>query len=247
MGKLIIKSNKKKYIKIKQNQLLILDALLNDGGRIKKFIDKSNILRFTEHSGHFGFNGSSIDRIIVSAQTSREDSDDIDILLPNNLYDTYEYEYFFHTHPPTPFIGSRAVHGILYEFPSVADIFHFIDHYNNGKTIGSVVIAPEGIYIIYPKRFSIKKIEYDTNIENEIFQELNNSSLQIQELAIKKYSDSFSEDFFYETIAQDTTFIRLFNKKINKLLNNQIKIIVKHRSKDLLTNKWIIKQLYLPI
>lgn len=247
MGKLVIKSNKKKYIKIKRNQLLILDALLNDGGHLKKFIDKSNILRYTEHSGHFGLNGSTIDRIIVSAQTSREDSDDLDILLPNNLSDTYNYEYFFHTHPPTPFIGSRAKNGILYEFPSIADIFHFIDHYNNGKTMGSVVVAPEGMYIIYPKNFSIKKIKYDTNIENEIYEELNNVNSKIQDLALEKYGNKFTEDFFYDTIALDDVFIKLFNKEINKLLNNQIKIIIKHRSKDLLTNKWIIKQLYLPI
>ena len=42
LGKIITKSNKKKYIKIKRNQLLILDTLLNDGGYQKKYIDKSN-------------------------------------------------------------------------------------------------------------------------------------------------------------------------------------------------------------
>ena len=42
LGKIITKSNKKKYIKIKRNQLLILDTLLNDGGNEKKYIDKSN-------------------------------------------------------------------------------------------------------------------------------------------------------------------------------------------------------------
>jgi hypothetical protein len=103
------------------------------------------------------------------------------------------------------------------------------------------------MYIIYPKKFSIKKIKYDTNIENEIYEELNDANSKIQELALKKYGDTFTEDFFYETIALDDSFIKLFNKEINKLLNNQIKIIVKHRSKDLLTNKWIMKQLYLPI
>ena len=39
-GKLILKSDKKKYIKIKRNQILLLDALLNDGGFDKKYLDK---------------------------------------------------------------------------------------------------------------------------------------------------------------------------------------------------------------
>ena len=50
-----------------------------------------------------------------------------------------------------------------------------------------------------------------------------------------------------KTIARNKTYLKLFNKMINKYLNGQIKIIIKHRSKDILTNKWILKQLYLPI
>lgn len=36
IGKLVSRSNKKKYLKIKRNQLLILDALMEDGGIKKK-------------------------------------------------------------------------------------------------------------------------------------------------------------------------------------------------------------------
>ena len=39
-----------------------------------------------------------------------------------------------------------------------------------GNTIGSIVITPEGYYIIYPSNFSIKKIKYDTEIEEEIYE-----------------------------------------------------------------------------
>lgn len=249
MAKLITKSNKKKYLKIKRNQLLILDALLNDGGYIKKFIDKSNHVRFSEHSGHLGLSNSysSIDRIIVSAQTTREDNDDLDILLPNNLSDTYHYEYFFHTHPPTPYPGSRAKDGILYEFPSIADIFHFIDHYNSGKTLGSIVVAPEGYYLIFPKNFMIKTINYDVEIENQLFTSMNEENDLIQEKALLKYGDEFNEEFYYKTIATDNEFLKLFNEMINKYLNDQLKIVIKHRTKDPLTNKWILKNLYLPI
>lgn len=246
-GKLIIKSDKKKYIKINRNQILILDAILYDGGINKKYIDKSNNLRFSEHSGHIGLNNSSIDRIIVSAKTNREDRDDKEILLPHNLVDTYEYEYFFHTHPPTPFPGGRAKDGILYEFPSISDIFHFIDHYNMGKTIGSIVVATEGYYIIYPKNFNIKKIKYDVELEDQIFDEMEKENTIIHELAAKKYGSDFTEEFFFSTIAMDDTYINMYAKMVNKYLNNQLKIIIKHRTKDKLTNKWIIKNLYLPL
>jgi hypothetical protein len=247
IGNLIIKSNKKKYIKIKRNQLLILDALLNDGGGSKKYIDRKHNLRNSEHSGNFGLNESTLDRIIVSAKTNREDADDKDILLPHNLKDTYDYEYFFHTHPPTPYPGARAKQGILYEFPSISDIFHFIDHYNQGKTLGSVVIAPEGYYIIYPKNFKIKKIIYDEDIEDNIFQNMETENNKIQEEALKQYGDSFDIDTYYNKISLDDTYLIKFNKMLNKYLDNQIKVVIKNRSKDILTGKWIIKELLLPI
>jgi len=247
VGKLVLKSNKKKYIKVKRNQLLLLDALLNDGGYSKKYLDRSKNVRFSEHSGHLGLNESSIDRIIVSAKTTREDADDKEILLPHNLSDTYEYEYFFHTHPPTPYPGARAKDGIVYEFPSISDIFHFIDHFNMGKTVGSIVVAPEGYYIIYPRNFSIKKIRYDSEIEDEIFKKMEEENNFIQEKALKKYGDTFDEDFYYSNIAANDEFLKMFNSMVNKYLDDQLKIIIKHRSKDTMTGKWILKNLYLPI
>jgi len=247
LGRLIKKSNNKKYVKIKRNQLIILDALLDHGGQTKKYIDSSKNMRYSEHSGNFGLTESTIDRIIISAKTFREDKDDTEILLPNDLSDSYNYKYFFHTHPPTPHPGGRVSEGIIYEFPSISDIFHFIDHYNMGNTLGSIVVTPEGYYIIYPSNFSIKKITYDIEIEEEIYNKMNEENIEIQATAIKKFGYKFSEDFFYNKIATNTTFLKIFNKMINKYLNGQIKIIIKHRTKDILSDKWILKQLYLPI
>ena len=247
IGKIVSKTSKKKYIKINRNQLILLDSLLYDGGYNKKYSDKSNNLRFSEHSGNLGITKTSIDRIIVSARTNREDADDTEILLPNDLSDSYSYKYFFHTHPPTPTPGYRAKSGILYEFPSISDIFHFIDHYNMGNTIGSIVIAPEGYYIIYPSNFSIKKIKYDTEIEEEIFNKMNEENNILQDMALKEYGSDFTEDFFYEKISLNHSYLKLFNNILNKYLNNQIKVIIKNRTKDILTNKWILKKLYLPI
>jgi hypothetical protein len=247
IGKLVQKSDKKRYVKIKRNQILVLDALLADGGYQKKYIDRSNNVRFSEHSGHLGLSNTSIDRIIVSAKTTREDADDKDILLPHNLSDTYEYEYFFHTHPPTPYPGGRAKDGILYEFPSISDIFHFIDHYNMGKTIGSLVVAPEGYYLIQPKNFSIKKIKYDVEIEDEIFENMENENNEIQEKALIKFGADFDQEYYFQKIANSDEFVKMFDQMVNKYLGNQLKITLKHRVKDKLSGKWIIDKLYLPI
>ena len=97
------------------------------------------------------FNNSGLEKIIISGNTSRVDANDDVIFLPKNMIDAFDYEYIFHTHPPTPKQGARANVGILYEFPSISDLFHFMDHYNEGKTQGSIVIAPEGMYIIRKK------------------------------------------------------------------------------------------------
>ena len=159
----------------------------------------------------------------------------------------YSYKYFFHTHPPTPFAGGRAKDGVLYEFPSISDIFHFIDHYNSGNTLGSLVVAPEGYYIIKPRNYSIKKIKYDIELENNIFEQMTTESNQIQELALKQFTSKFTEEFYYTNIASDNKYLKIFNKMIKKYLGNQLHITIKHRIKDKLMNKWIIKVLYLPI
>jgi uncharacterized protein YbaP (TraB family) len=72
-------------------------------------------------------------------------------------------------------------------------------------------------------------------------------NIEIQNKAIEKYGSNFNEEFFFSTIVNDKTFVEMFNKMINKYLDNQIKIIMKNRTKDKLTNQWIIKQLYLPV
>ena len=145
MAGLIVKREKKAYVKITHNQMRILDALMNDGGYMKKYYDSRNNFRWSEHAGLLDFSKNKLDKIIVSAKTNRTDKYDHDIFLPLNMIEAYEYEYMFHTHPPTPKEGYRAKLGIVYEFPSISDIFHFIEHYNNGHIQGSIVIAPEGV------------------------------------------------------------------------------------------------------
>jgi len=242
-SKIYIK-NKKKYFKIDRNQLLVLDALLYDGGMTKKYLDTHKNIRYSEHAGLLDFDSTKLERIVVSGKTTREDTDDVDILLPHDLPDMLDYEYFFHTHPPTPHPGGRAKQGILYEFPSISDIFHFIYYYNKGLTQGSLIIADEGIYIIKAK--NDKKIDIPNNttkIEKKLLEE----QFNIQTDAIEKYGTDFDNNTFFKKIAYDKTYIQRFNKILKKLLNNQVIIKFKNRIYDKKTDQWLIKSLYLKI
>jgi len=234
---------KKKYFKLEYNQLLILDTLLESGGNEKKYIDKNNELRYSEHLGVLDFKNSTLQKIIISGKTSREDDDDIEILLPHDLPDINDHEYMFHTHPATPYPGARMKNGILYEFPSISDLYHFAYHYNKGQTNGSLVITPEGIYIINAQN-NINKIKYPNNIK--IFKKMGLESYKIQSKAIKKYKDNFNQECFYSIISRDPTYLKMFNDVIEKYWGKQIKVTLRPRKFDEKLNKWVLKSLFLP-
>jgi hypothetical protein len=246
INKLKVKSNQKRNTKIKikatfkkenhldtfvldRNQLLILDGLMNYG-KDKMYSDKKKHFRYSEHAGLLDFNHHGLEKILVSALTNRQDRDDPDILLPQNMPDALEYEFMFHTHPPTPYPGARAKAGVLFEFPSISDIYHFIEHYNVGETQGSMIIAPEGIYIIHSTTGE-DKIAY--NDGKEIFKNLVTESFEIQTEAIQKYGIDYEKnDKFYTTVLTDFKYINDFNKMLKKYLDNQIYVEYIPRIKD---------------
>ena len=228
-----------KYMKIDRNQMLIIDALLTHGGVSKKYFADGES-KYSEHAGLLDFNQDGLERIIVSGKTSRSDSGDEEIFLPSNMTDALDYEYIYHTHPPTPKAGSRAKHGILYEFPSSSDIVHFIEHHNYGEIQGSMVITPEGLYVIRKTPLDHKKIKLSG--VKTMQQNIDRALLKIQAQAIKKYGIKFSQNDFYSKIAQDTEYIDLFNQVLKKY-HVYIEYVSRKRSKNL----WYIDTFYLPV
>jgi len=224
-----IKSDKIKKFILNRNQLLILDSLMNYG-KEKLYGDKKKEFRYSEHAGLLDFDNQGLDKILVSGKTSRQDKDDPEILLPENMKDAIDYEFMFHTHPPTPYPGARASVGVLYEFPSISDIFHFIEHYNIGETQGSIIIAPEGIYIIHSNTGDDKIIIENENI---IYRELTNESFDVQRAAIEKHGINFKDNNkFYKEVIDDKTYIHQFNKLLKKYLDNQIYVEYVPRIED---------------
>jgi hypothetical protein len=233
---------KMNYIKLDAGQILILDALLKHGGYDKKYPDKKNkkIYRYSEHAGLLDFNNNGLERIIVSGNSDSVDKGDDEIYLPKDIKDIYDYEYMFHTHPPTPKPGGRAADGLIYEFPSGNDIIHFLDHFNRGLTQGSIVITPEGFYNIHKFHFDKNKIKCD---ENDLYNDYIRIHAKVQSEAIKKHGTTFSTYYFYSVIAQDTIPIKTLNK-ILKIYDLYIDYFPRHQTK---TKKWIIDTVFLPI
>jgi hypothetical protein len=240
--------NHQKFI-LERNQILILDSLMNYG-KDKLYHVKKKDYRYSEHSGLLDFDKHSLEKILISGKTNRQDKDDPDILLPQNMQDALDYEFMFHTHPPTPYPGARAKVGILYEFPSISDIFHFIEHYNIGETQGSLIIAPEGMYLIHSTTGDDKIIksnkqqnneqQHNKQLQNEqeqnehqIYKDLVFNTFDIQSDAIKKYGKDFEKNnIFYDNVMIDFKYINDFNKILKKYLDNQIYIEYIPRKKD---------------
>ena len=215
---------------------------MKHGGYNKKYYDmiKRNVTRYSEHAGFFDIRNKIVHNVIVSGNTLRIDRGDEEIFLPKNTPDAYNYEYIFHTHPPTPKPGGRAIDGVLYEFPSIGDMLHFIDHFNDGNTIGSLVMTSEGLYNIRKYEHNKKSINID---EDKFYEEIKKISSQTQEKAISKYGTSFTTYTFYSQIAQDITFIGMINEKLKKY---HIAIDFYPRIKDF-RGSWIVDTIYIPI
>jgi len=229
------------YIKINQNQLLIFDALMKHGGYTKKYIDlnDSEKLRYSEHAGLLDFNMNLLDRVVVAGNTTRVDKGDDEIFLPKDLSDLKEYEYIFHTHPPTPKPGGRVKDGILYEFPSMGDLLHFIDAFNEGKVCGSLVITSEGLYNIRKLKLNHDKIYVD---EDKMFREYIHIFNVIQDDVIKEYGTKFTEEKFHKKIANEKKYFDQFNSTMNKY-GIQIDFYPRIKYKK----QWFLDKIYLPI
>lgn len=241
-GRISTNTNLTNFLKLDRNQIMILDALMRHGGYNKKYYDtdNKNIVRYSEHAGFLDVRNKVVHNIIVSGNTLRIDRGDEEIFLPINTPDAFNYEYIFHTHPPTPKPGGRAKDGILYEFPSLGDIFHFIDHYNDGKVLGSLVMTSEGLYNIRKAQTSKDKIKIN---EEEFYVTMKKAFRGLQKEALEKYGHNFSTYQFYSTIAQDKSFI----KKANDILKKyNLAIDFFQREKDF-KGSWIVDTIYIPL
>lgn len=233
------KSGRCAYVKIKANQLLIIDALMEHGGLTKRYKEKhEERYRFSEHMGVLDVDLSGVNSIVVSGKTQRMVKYDNSIYLPE-MDISQETKYIFHTHPPTPNVGGRVESGYLYEYPSVSDIEHFVYNFNRTMLQGSIVMTPEGLYNIRKNSFDKNKLGLPKDFKRK-FQDV---SSRVQDLAIMKYGEQFSDVEFYEKIAQDTTGIDAINQLLREY---DLTVDYFPRQKNKLGN-WIVGTVYIPV
>lgn len=240
------------------NTLNIIDGVYESGSELKyieknKNIYSSEISRFSEHYGFLSFDDNLVNKVII-LNDSRVDKEDPLIYQPQNCLEALRMDYIFHTHPKTPYIGSRVKLGILYEFPSISDIIHFIDHHNNGRLLGSIVLTPEGLYMIHKYYFDREKIKIDTDI---LIDELYDIYTQCYENSLEKYKKILNfknlltngevkipDDIFFTKIADDFDYINLINRTLIKF---DLFIDFYPRLKLSDTKFWILPDIYLPV
>jgi hypothetical protein len=225
---------KKKIFTVEKNDLFILDALMHDGSQ-QKYQHHHN-LKYSEHGGLLDFDKHGLERIIV---TTHKESDraDPEIYFPEVAHDIEDYEFMYHTHPPTPTPGARSKTGIVYEIPSLSDINTFILTFMEGKTQGSIIVAPEGFYVIRALKSTLNPKEYQLN-------ELMSDIMYMNYKYAEKYNFHVTVDIFYKHIITNTKLQKKLKQLIQKYTNDEITIDFFKRKKDS-TGNWTVKKLYL--
>jgi len=224
-----------KVFSIEKNDLFILDALMHDGSQ-QKYSHNQSKLKYSEHGGLLDFDSHGLERIIVTTH-KESDRSDPEIYFPVIGNDVEDYEFMYHTHPPTPLPGSRAKIGIVYEIPSLPDIHTFILTYMEGKTQGSIIISPEGIYII-------RALKNKLNVKDYKLDDMYNQIIHMNYKVAEKYNFDISPETYYKHIITNTKLPMKLKELIRKYTNNEITIDFIRRKKDKNGN-WIVKKILL--
>lgn len=223
-----------KYIRLRYNQLLIIDALMENGSEAIYEHDGRKL--YSEHAGVINIKNDLVESVSVSTNTNRVDDNDGNIFLPQSEKTNYEFEYMFHTHPNTNTNGERMKSGILYEFPSSNDIFYFVQCHNNGRSQGSIVVAPEGTYVVRPVKYA-KKIKLGvTNAD------LNANIIKIERAAHAKNKhliDKFIDpDTFHKHVSYNFDYIKMYNSYLHP--HN---IFIEYYPRIKLGKRWALREI----
>lgn len=232
--------NRVKYVTITHNHLLIMDALMKQGSNKRYQSPLKNKYLYSEHSGALKLRDYVVDEIVIFTNTDRSDHMDQNILLPNNSINLLNYEFIFHTHPNTDVHGGRIDEGIIYEFPSSNDIFNFVKYHNEGRAEASIIIAPEGCYII-----RLRSLNNIVNYNNEDYETIYQLILKLERMAKKDKLHLIdkikkNEDDFHKYVSHDARYIQMLNRSIKK--NN---IFIEYYPREKKNNEWHLRPLNL--
>lgn len=206
------------YVMLRHNTLLILDTLFNSGSLpIHHHEESESHDLYSEYSGALVINKETyeIQRVVIFSGDMRVDASDSDIILPRNQDDMLNYEIFFHTHPNMQKYAGRLSEGIVYEIPSCDDIINFVNYYNQGMLQTSIVVAPEGLYVVRPVI-----ITNHIPIPEGWVEFLRKLILKLESKALSRLKSSEMIDrlhepsVFLQLIANDYRIIRSYNRHL---------------------------------
>jgi hypothetical protein len=225
-------------LKISMNDLNIMDGLYEIGSK-KIYIESklSNNLKDLKYSEHYGYLEILLNNIVKICVLNKKRIDDNfkDVYMPESNIELFNYEYIFHTHPKFDKLGYRRL--IIFEYPSINDLLHFIDHYNLGVLKRSLIISPEGLYIIKKHKDTNDKIIIDTDI---FINKVNNVYLDCEEIIINKYYlTNITCDYFYNKIIYDLECL----DKINKVLQF-FNITIDYYARNNINNNYVLLSIY---
>jgi len=225
----------KKVFILEKNDIFVLDALMHDGSQ-QKYSKKQQKLKYSEHGGLLDFDSHGLEKIIISTK-KESDKSDPEIYFPIVSDDVEDYEFMYHTHPPTPTPGARASIGIVYEIPSLTDIHTFILIYMEGKTQGSIIIAPEGIYVI-------RALKDKLHVNNYNLDKMYDEIMYLNYEYAEKYNFNITPVIFYNKIITDTRLPKKIKTLVEKYTNNELTIDFFRRKLDKNKN-WTINKIAL--
>ena len=143
----------------------------------------------------------------------------------------------FHTHPNTNVDGERRKTGILYEFPSSNDIFYFVQCHNDGKSQGSIIVTPEGTYVIRPVKYADK-----ITLNGVTSAELNSFIIQLEKEAFAKNKNIIqklkNEDQFHKYVSYNFDYIDKYNNFINRY-----NVMIEYYPREKKNNHWFLRQI----
>jgi hypothetical protein len=233
-------NNKFHYVPLNHNMLMIIDALVKNGSKPRYQDINSNRFLYSEHSGILQLNKENqISGILVSTDSNRSDLNDTDILLPQNSDILAQSPYIFHTHPNNSKYAGRVKDGVLYEFPSANDVYNFMKYHDEGQAQASIVAAPEGLYVI---RSVCYQPQYKFN--PHLFHSLRKFILLIETAAIRKHKNELNQlhdpDLFHQKIANDYTYINLYNRFIKPA-----NLFIEYYPRIKRNNEWVLPSINL--
>lgn len=207
-------SRRTRRLPLSHNALQVLEALYRHGSHPVYADPEGGLAMYSEHAGVLTVHEGRINEVITTTHAYRIDANDRQIYLPQNTPTMLQHPYLFHTHPLVDEYGGRRGIGIIYELPSPGDIYNYVYHSVHGRAQASLVLAPEGLYVV-------RKLVPDLpcQLSERDLRRIQTTLVEVEEAAMQRVTDLDlrDPDTFHRRVGRDTRTIRAYNRVLRPL------------------------------